>query len=430
MAEVEDIDSLLELVKNDLGLIDSLSEEQVTALRKRINPYGRAIEGSGRITCLSITNLAEQYQKRLLMTSLVGFLFRACDEYRMSDDEPITHLDDFKLYMERHDRAQADARVALDWLSANEGILDTPQIAAERLTYTKAVERAAAYKERIIIRKFIDSMFQFNPDKHVRSAYADNPLDPERVQPAQTRPDAVEDPRANDHHVRHIPPADVYHKWQKYTDVHYEEIRTAVTDIYADKPDLEFAINPHREFATPEEAEAFVQKHKNETIMDIYTLTNGKWNLIGPFKKNRERINFYSEKTGAIEEILKQVERDKRLGADLMRKKVKAKKKQNVEEAGPEPPEFKQYRENHASAAEALGAEDLSRENKLDEVRDRVNFKVHEECPYDAVQVDVFNVAGGGASITKTQFFTQAEAPDPSTTVGSRRGVMPEVKEP
>ena len=52
---IKDFDELLQLVKDDSSIIDVLTDEQVTGLRKKINPYGRTIEGSGEYgICLFI----------------------------------------------------------------------------------------------------------------------------------------------------------------------------------------------------------------------------------------------------------------------------------------------------------------------------------------------------------------------------------------
>lgn len=491
---INDFDKLLDLVRVDANLIDGLTDEQVTELRKKISPYGRTVEGKGSFTCISVTNLAEQYMKKFLMTSLIGFLYRQCDEYDLDDGEPTCSLDNYAVYMSKYKQATDAAHESSTWLdnfwsaTHNKGLTEETlslEQRAERLTHQRILERGEGFKKRLIVRQFLDGLFQFNPDAHVRSAYSYNPLDPERVKPAHVdikgtkktkktktlvgksgakmtvsrstepegKPDerfpfiesdapgdrelmkdsAPEPPvetagtlptskiiendspedrvhkRAYNPLVRHIPPADVFHRWTYYTDSNYEEVRTAVQDLYADKPDLEFAINPYAQFDNEADAGNFVQKHKNEVITDILTLHNSKWNLTGSFKKNRERVNFYSEKTAVIEEIFKQLEQDKKLGADLMRKRVKRKKKKNVQESGPDPVEFKQYRKDHPSSFESMGAEDVSRS----EIKspDDTTFKIHEECPYDAVQVDVFDFRGGGQSVKKSEFFTEAEDP-------------------
>lgn len=434
--KINDFDQLLELVKLDSNLVDDLTEEQVSELRKKLNPYGRTVEGSGKFTCASVVNLSEQYMKRILMTSLIGFLFRQCDEYLLDDGEPPVHMDNYDKFMEAYNDAVASAIKSRDWLESfnAEGKDESKLDIKERAVYLenkRAVERGEGFKRRLIVRQFLDGLFQFNPDKHVRSAYSNNPLDPERVVPAQVKrkektkkiygkSGAVlevkkvdnEEKRATSKFVKHIPPADVFHRWTYYLESNYEECRQAVTDLYADKPDLEFAINVYDQFDHIDDTKKFVQKHKNEVIADIVTLTNSSWNLLGSFKENRDRINFYNDKTAVIEEIFKQHEQDKKLGADLMRKRVKRKKKKNIEEVGPEPEAFKEYKKNHPSAFSGMGAEDVLLENNESTKKEDIVFQNHEDCPYDAVQVDVFDFRKGGVTVKKSEFFTQAEAPD------------------
>jgi hypothetical protein len=442
LSTVDDFDALLNLVKNDASLIDKLTEEQVTALRKKINPYGRTIEGQDKFTCLSITNLSEQYMKRLMMTSLVGFVYRQCDEYLLSDGESTTPMDDFSTYKVKLDEAvESAAKAKVELADLEKDCKGTPiedqtiETKARRLELSLIIERGEGYSKRVIVRQFIDSLFQFNPDYHVKSAYSDNPSDPERVKPKHVRriitgrdgstkelpnnstssdttvsPDEVKS-RETSEFVKHIPPSDTFHRWTYYMDSNFDEIRKAVTDIYSEKPDLEFAINPYNQFDSEEDAGKFIQKHKNEVIADVITLTNGKWNLCGSFKENRERINFYNDKTNVLEQIFKQIESDKKLGGDMMRKRVVRKKKKNIEESGAEPEAFKKYRKEHPSGFENMGAENIALGPAGDEKKTTVSHPNHEECPYDAVQVDVFDFRGGGQTVKKSEFFTQAEAP-------------------
>lgn len=422
VADITDFDELLELVKVDADLVNDLTDEQVTEMRKRLNPYGRTIEGGGTFTCLSALNLSEAYMKRFLMTSLIGFLYRACDEYELDEGEPVCHMDDYDEFMRKYESALSDARESETWLKEHTEEDDSLEFKATKLNHHRRVERGKGYGRRLVVRQFLDGMFEFNPDKHVRSAYSDNPLDPERVTPAQIKRknkkvivgksgSTMEVERANSELVKHIPPADTFHRYSTYIDNNYEEIRGAVTDLYCEKPDLEFAINPYNQFENQEDAEKFVKKHQNEVIADILTLHNSKWNLCGSFKKNRERVNFYNERTAVLEEIFKTAEQDKKLGADMMRKRVARKKDKNVKESGPDPEAFKQYKKDHPSGFESMGAENVLGEQKRDTTEDEVTFKVHEECPYDAVQVDVFDFRKGGQEVTKSEFFTQAEDP-------------------
>lgn len=446
ITNVKDFDALLDMVKADSGLVDSLTDEQVTELRKKINPYGKTVENGDKLTCLSITNLSEQYMKKFLMTSLIGFLYRQCDEHKMDDGEPVVPMDDFELFMEKYNQAKEAATESARWMSefnTNKGVCsndddeDNERVIKENallLEHQRVLDRFDGFKSRLVVRKFLDTLFQYNPDYHVRSAYSENPLDPERVVPEQVaktktksmvgrdgskvelpNKDESDHPdfkRSTSKFVKHIPPSDTFHRWTYYTDCNYEEIRSAVQDLYCEKPDLEFAINPYGQFDDRESSDKFIQKHKEEVIADICTLTNGKWNLCGSFKKNRERINFYNEKTAVIEEIFKQLETDKKLGAELMRKRVRRKKEKNIEECGPDPEMLADYKKNNPSGFEMLGAEDCNAEDEP--VRGNVP---HEDCPYDAVQVDIFDFRNGGTDVSKSEFFTEAVDPSNTTTL-------------
>ena len=397
---------LLSEVKADVSRIDSLSEEEVSKLREHLNPYSKTIGSGSAYTCMSAINMSERYMRRFTMTSLVGYLYRQVDEYKLADSEPTCPLDDYKFFMKSYQTAASDAVESIEWMRANPDAVTT---SVEYNLHKHRITRAEGFQERLIVRKFIDNLFQFNPDKHVRSAFAENPLDPERVVPAQVCESTDADkPRATSHFVNHIPPVDTFHRWEYYTESNYEEIRSAVTDIYHEKPDLEYAINPFGQFETSEAAAAFVQKHKDDVITDVVTLTNGHWNLMGSFKNNRERVDFYNGNTGVLEALFKQVDADKKLGAELMQKRVMRKKKINIQEAGPDPADIKQFRRDNPSGFEMLGASDVTKDTT---VGDPNRFKVHEDCPYDAVQVDVINIANGGTSLTRSEFFTQAEAP-------------------
>lgn len=425
MSETTDFNKLLNDIKEDAGLIDNLTDDQIIELRKKINPYGRTIQGQKTLTCLSITNLQEQYMKRFLMTGLISFLYRKCDEYDLDDGEPVESMDDGKTFMIKYNNAIKEAQKAVLYVEdfekseIKEDSLDFKQ-KSELLKNKRSIERGLGFKKRLIIRQFLDDNFSFNPDKHVKSAYSDNPLDPERNMPSKLAVDSSLTKKYNDSHAaNHIPPVDVFHRWNYFLDTNYEEIRCAVKDLYCEKPDLEFAVLPYDQFDTEEDAKKFVQKHKKEVIADILTLHNSKWNLMGSFKKNRERINFYNEKTSVVEQIFKQIETDKKVGAELMRKRVKRKKVKNKEEYGPEVPKmFDEYSKLKAGDMEMLGAENLSKEREkelLKEGKTYLSNPNHEDCPFDSVQVDVFDFRKGGDNVKKSEFFTKAEVKDPES---------------
>ena len=552
-----DFDTLLQNVIADSSKVSELTEEQVIELRKKISPYGRTIDGQKNFACMSLVNVSQEYMKKYLTTALVGFLFRGCDEYKVFDNEPVIHFDD----MDNRDRKQLLETMYRDAIPARQElakmiVLDKEVRAREKAEYekenaekiklelaerevsiaayrstkvkpanyddyvpwqVKAVDKNAAdlrekqmqtleriimraenMTKKIIIREFLDSLFTFNPDTHVRGSYGENPLDPERTpiktttakksnrswkkkdkfdlrkvsklpgasQVSDEKETSVFDDEnefdEKDSDTRktlttHIPPADTYFKLQMYIDDHYEEIRGAVKDIYHEKPDIEWAVNPYQIFTDPEDAKKFVHKHSDEVLWDIETLHTNHWNLMGPFKKNQERTDFLNNNTEVITEYLSQLEKDKKLGRQLMMKKAQRKKLENVGLEGPDSKQFRKYKSEFATTAEAMGAVDLSEYKQQKEVYEKYQKtkalererlanatrapngaiiadttslsvrsgidleKKHEmeypdaglsaECPEDAVQVDVINMTQGGLNVQRSNFFTDAVAP-------------------
>ena len=75
----EQLKKILEELDSDK--LDELSDEKVIELRKQLNPYGRISEGYDRFLTFSYTDLREKYMKRLLTTSMIGFLNRMNAEW-------------------------------------------------------------------------------------------------------------------------------------------------------------------------------------------------------------------------------------------------------------------------------------------------------------------------------------------------------------
>jgi hypothetical protein len=467
-------DDLLDSVVADPSKISQLTEDQVTELRKRISPYGRTIDGDKKLCCLSVINMKEEWIKRIQMTSLIAFLYRGCDEHLAFESEPIQYLDDLddsqkKIMLEKVYRDAVPARRQLaaehiednrikscemkEYQEANADQIESVSVEHQMLqtmidnnvslssnqqktyddyeeweinavdknaaklreatmrTLEKIILRAENLTKRMIIREFLDGLFTFNPDKHIRGAYGFNPLDPSRTEvktkvakksvrnwkkrdqidsrrqktgkhqttmssssknteEKKEAPVEIVAPDTDEFNgtetpvqrsaVLHIPPAETFLKWNTFTDDHYEQIRSVAHDLYHEQPDIEFAINPFGVYSTNEEAKKFVEKHKDEVIWNIETLNTNNWNLIGAFAKNRERTDFLNNNTSVITELLNQVENDKKLGRQLMMSKAQKKKLANVGLEGPDSKAFRRYKTNFASTSDAAGAVDLS----------------------------------------------------------------------
>lgn len=395
-------------------LNEILSPEEIIKLRKDLNPYGRTIQGADKILTFSYTDLRKEYMLKLLTTTIIGFLNRACDEWHVPDGMvPIPIYEYLK----------------------NPALLEQM---SSKVPEKDRVENTKWMEKRIIVKEFLEDMFQFNPDKHVRSAYRPNPDDPQRKEvldtPAanlaikttskfdhefadritaatkaggkripqkksawHTATKITKDPSKKDDTLQEnttemIPPEDLYHRLRYYYDSNYEELRHVVEMLYCEKPDLETAINPYDWHNSRDEADAFINKHKNEVIAPIYPGYSGKWNFIGPFKQVRDSVRYYNENTIVLEEIMKQREIDEKLGKDLMKKRIKVKKQQNIKEAGPDDEAFVAWAKQNSS---------------LKGIAD----KNEDECPDNAVEVDIFRVSQVKQNVEKTKFYTQAEAP-------------------
>lgn len=213
------------------------------------------------------------------------------------------------------------------------------------------------------------------------------------------------------------PPVDVFHQFDRYLTNHYEQLREVVDALYNEKNDFEFGVILYDSFKTEEAAREYKIQHENEFRTEIVTIETGAVSLLGPFKENRQRVDFYNKHTEIMKRMMEQVEADHKLGKDLMEKQLKNAKKKNIDEAGPDEPGLDGYTKAMRIIQE-LGASGrvLSKDDKdkLAEAVARAKaIKEDYEVPDDGIQVDMFfpEHTDGNVALKKTKFYTQAEAP-------------------
>jgi len=452
-------DSIQEELKKLLDELDgdelqNLSEEKVLEMRKKLNPYGRTIEGSDKYLNFSITQIKHEYWKKLIISGFVGFLNRMNDEWKVPEGVPVTPV--------------------YDYLEDNTKV-DTPAAILEK-GYQRTIDdyefNRRWMEKRLVVKEFLEEMFQFNPEEHVRSAYRPCRGDPERnpietaagklavdhhkasdkefaaneelfdqegnkytmvkkkkvIKGVNGAPDKVifkkvkvydnvvdysvkgpdgtvavskkvgdgPDPTLPQTVREFLPPHDIYGRFKSYYEGNYEQLRDFVKDAYCVKPDFELAINPYSVHDTEEEAEAFKRKHRNEVIAEVFTAVCGKWCFFDCFKEQRDNVNFYNDNTTILEEMMKQNQKDEELGRDLMKKRVKKLKQKNVIEDGPDAEAFKKWASENKSLTK-MGAE-------------YIGDMADDDIPDDAIQVDVWKVAKGGLELTKDKFYSSADA--------------------
>lgn len=484
-----DITKLEELDKSHL---DDL-KDKIADVRNSINPYSSNATLDSELLLFMFTPMARDYMIKLLTTSMIGYLFRANDEKDVPDGVPVVSVYDF---------------------IKDESLLDDPKPVSKDIPVSQQLldDYAKARKlmaKKIIVAEFLESLFQYNPDEHVRSAYTPNENDPERkpvvtasaklavymrkkeldkskkkstrgrmqmieeaeknkqliMQQSEEKSEVKEvickirnkdnsgfklvkrkirctkkeydeymakknrylmekekkkvikfqddmlSPDANKvvalhrckdvslhNTVRNIlPPADFFHRFGYYMESNYEELIEATKDIYSEKPDIDYAINPIKFVKNEDEARKLRRKLDGEIKWPILSVRQGNWSLFGPYKKNRDRLDFYGSNMQLFEEMFKQKEVDRDVGAKLMKHKKKKKRRENIKRDGEMHPGVKK-------AGAILGKLDKYKtNNNSDEEDDEMS---DEE---ESVRVKVIRMSDGGKKMDMSEFDTSYE---------------------
>jgi hypothetical protein len=450
------LQKLLAQINDDPSILDTLPDDELIKVQNLISPYGTVAESNkdDNFTCLSFTNLRKEYINKLAITGMVGYLYRKCDEYGRLFKDVVEHVDDMEVTEKQVLKAQKKLdivqqeiistireRNALstvveklttiddqmkttykenpsslsedDVKEMTDHFLTTYEETQTLITLNKKIveleaerERAQGVGKRYIIKEFLNSQFNFNPDKHVRSSYT----------AAGDGKSAIS---------KFIPPDDTFHNLQYYMDSNYEEIRGVAERIYKLKPDLDVGIIPYGTFATEADADDFVERNKTGTIASVITLKNGKWNFLESFKANRECIEAY--RGTIVDDILEQVKEDTKLGGELTRDRALRRRTENIKESKPDSKMIREYMENNTHTDENGASvsnssitnddqekiwklhqeEKLEYENKLVELADEPEAA----APHDAVRINVLNFSGGGKVLKKSHFYSAAKKP-------------------
>lgn len=384
----------------DPETLATLDENQVTEMRKALNPAGGIVQAKASYANMSIINFSERSRRNFLMMSLIGFLYRLANEY-----EPDVSEINEKWEAEIN-KAKGATRIEL--VKARD---------AEIADWTR--------RQRVWVKRFLDRNFEHDPDMHVRKAktngkfedkereavmrkVAENVRD-ERLAEATARlaaPGAFESLKnvtMKAHHemkaasesvaaciraiahpdnstqdkiavlvrrganlkaltanlatiaepiaaagtieaLRVQPPVDVFHQFSRYMDNHYEALNDLCLAFFNEKPDLEEAVTLYSVHDNEEDARDFCKQHRDEFRTQVITVSTGGCTILGPYTANRERLNYYNKNTEVLKMLAEQNEMDAKLGEDILKKRVERKKKQNIRETGPDPKALAAYR--------------------------------------------------------------------------------------
>ena len=366
----DSVDQLFKQILNNERSIDDLDEEETIDLRKKINPYGQAIKldgNTGKIYAYSLINLQEEYQKKFLMSSLIGFLFRRADEWGVPDGDYVTYgeeLNEEEVMRDFIEENLVDGKVVLK-KEKKPGVSGGEEYSNE--------ETIANRFRRMIVHKFLKDLFEFNPDEHVRSAYQRNKNDPERQKVSDHKTHSknykknvkeskvVKKEREYSRIVDHIPPAELFHKFTYYIDSNHDPIRIATRNLYGEKPDLEYTLIIYNNFDSMDQYQDFVHKHESEFTAEIRSCSQNNWTIQTSCAANRERLQYYNRNNRVLQEIFDMVEAGQKLGKDMLNKRIEKKKKQNIEECGPDDEKFiKNYRREQRKTHKKAGLNEVS----------------------------------------------------------------------
>ena len=263
----------------------------------------------------------------------------------------------------------------------------------------KMLEEYNGVDDKVDIKNFLDSLLEFNEDYHLKASSPDNAI-----------------------------PADTYHKWNNYLSANYETLRQKVEDQYAEKADLEYVINVYDSFKTEEEATNFVNLYKDEFVHDVFTSSNNNWVFLGDFRANREKIDFYNKNNEILKKIMTQLEEDKKTGQELLKKRVGNLKRRDARKLGPvdstkiksiaEQGGFSNFDADTVANNEEidLNKKDdpflpplpLKREDEDEDYNRIENVDDNDECPDNAVQLDVFEV--DNVDVKKSRIFIEKDS--------------------
>lgn len=490
------------LAKMNKHEIDILAQE--ISKRNLYKSIGTKDVDDKSVVCFSFINLREEYYKKLLTTSLIGYTYRMSEEYQVDEldlDVPLRE-EDFKEVLECPDKndkefvkfkfseyfmnakqqdltqmilsddeckSELEYLYSVNYIYKNADNVDIDFVKQEydtlmdnlnlqgdlndqidlvysvnlelakrtkwareqldlyfeskktysinKIKYETELEkniRMQSNKEKKIIQRFLDTYFEFNPDLHVQKVM-DPQNDPERKMFSPSMKPIKNMTETELVHTK-VPPNDMFCRFKTYYELNYDTLRQATNDIYNVKPDLEYAIHVYDKFDSVEEGNKFIDKYRNQATMEIFNIQTKQWTLLGPFKENRDRIDFYNKNTKIIEGMIEQNESDAKLGSELIKDRVRKKKVKNTKIYGPDNKLFEIYKKSTPSEINSLygvtvedlpdGTIKVTSEKEVGEDGTEVD---KDGTPLNALEIDIHHINAKTSESKMSRIYTKAK---------------------
>jgi hypothetical protein len=366
-------------------IIEKMSEEDLTELRYRTNPYRKPIYKPGaKFLEFSFINFPRDYERNLMMTSMVGFVYKMASEWIHpginSDKYPnedqgefalglneryknlyITHLenhyaalkDDSKMNYALWMRAKAIVaeklgrenaveleKEAVAWCKEN-GIAyetaypidvaptsDLYDKVREEYKLEKGVKKTLQDKIRSKqdqILDFFDYHFKFDPNNHIRCNYYPNY---DKILQEKLKSQAKPKITAGGQYITEnfeeylIPPVDTFASFKNYFEINYEHLRQCTDDIYG-RSQFECAVVAREVFNTEKAANEWEDKYKSDFDIPIQRIEFGGWTFIDPWKENRNALRLDGEEVRLAKEIIEKKKEEEKIGRELLQKRAR-----------------------------------------------------------------------------------------------------------
>lgn len=416
-------DTLTKIIK-DPSSINDLDAENLTKITKGINPHV-IVPAEPSYINISITNWRESYLRKFNITSTIAYLYRALEHFEHENkDKNKEYNAAVKYFLDRHFKFNPDRHVK----AAASGKLD-PAAIKEDLKKTGDTYRGEREKLRsgyqFLMQKLDETseiiskcvkLFNENGFEDISGIFLKKYNELDSIS-SEVKGAVGNNKReiANAYDI--LPPVEVFHNYDRYIKNHYKELREVVEQLYSDKPDIEFSINYYDTFKTEEEAKFFCKKYEKELKYDIITLSNKGIYLLGPFKENQDKVDFYNKNMDILKQMEEQRTADAKIGKELMNKKIVRDKTENIKQNGIDNKEINGILPmlNNMGMKRTVPLDEqieIEKRMRLKEVQKEANTDVIDDNG-SGLQVDVFYDGvdeNGERTFNKTHFFSEEQA--------------------
>lgn len=483
------INDFVKKLKSDPTLINELDDDEINILYEHRNPYVKKLplgkDNDSTYNCMSFTNSPDKWYEKLHITTMTGFLYRRMHEYEV-DEQDLTTAIDNKMFLETHitndesnmeaykqkyfndvkykyikekynftvpsregedipdDQKYKEDNMIYEYdLSLDESVeVDNLLVKHVKDLHYKPVvklnrEKRSRYidsliekqseEEKKVIERFLDSIFKFNPDKHVRQSYKYEPIENKYENYKENVLYKVSDEIKQDLDIikSHIPSDNVFYNYNQYFEHSYEIMRAATEHIYNLSPLIELAFNIYAQYKTVEECRDFVEKYQHLVKNDITIVQNNSWRLVlNGFAENKKVNEVIDKQNVFLQNMLKQHEKDTKIKQEILDKQVEIKKIKNIKRMGKKNNNsIKDYEGLDEGYLRRSGAQkpELDLENIKDEIDELEEQLVSEYgapldedgIPEDCIAVEVFHSNPNQKTFETSRIFSLSEQLDP-----------------